>query len=289
MNNKICNQLGVLRALLALCCFLTFHLHADAQSTQSTTGSPTKKITFEGRAMARDVVEVLPRSEGLVVEAVEITGGSVKPGDQLFRVDPQSYQFIVDRLQARFNNLSRQFKNINKELKKQKGLLEKKLTTANKVHTVLIAYNIVRGNLEETKAQLIAAEFELENTVVKSTIKGMLSVVNVDVGDMARRDGKPAVVIVNYDPIFIVVHVEPAMYLKIRRRQLKGMKRATNIILKFEDGVIYPHEGESVGSFHRVDAETGKVAYLLSFPNPDLLIIPGLKVEVTAEFEGFSE
>jgi hypothetical protein len=74
----------------------------------------------------------------------------------------------------------------------------------------------------------------------------MLSDINVDVGDMARRDGKPAVVIVKYDPIFIVFHVEPAMYLKIRRRQLKGIKRATNIFLKFEDGVVYPHEGEYV-------------------------------------------
>lgn len=104
-----------------------------------------------------------------------------------FRVDPQSYQFVVDKLQARFYNLTRRFKNVENELKKQKDLLAKKLTTSNKVHSLLVAYNIIRGNLEETKSELSAAKFELENTVMKSPIDGMLSDINVDVGDTSRR------------------------------------------------------------------------------------------------------
>ena len=260
---------------------------AIAQNTQSTETGKTKMVRVEGRAMARETVEILPRSEGPVIEAVERVGGSVNRGDQLFRIDPTRYQFVVDGLQARFENLTRRFDEIEEELKKQKDLLAKKLTTSNKVHALLIAYNLTRGRLHETRAELSAAKFDLENTVVKSPINGLISEINVDVGDMSRREGKPALVIVRYDPILIVVDVEPSVHLNIRKRQIKNLKPATNITLIFKNGDVYPHKGQYVGSFHRVDEKTGKVPHLLTFPNPDLLIIPGLEVEVEGEFKGF--
>lgn len=289
MDNKIYNQISTLQTLLIVGCLLVFIPSSVVQSTQPTDASSTKKIEFDGHAMARDIIEVMPRSEGPVIETIEQIGERVGRGEQLFRVDPKSYQFVVDRLQARFDNLTRRFENVKKELKKQQKLLEKKLTTSNKVHSILVAYNIVRGNLEETKAELNAAKFELENTVIKSPIEGFISEINVDVGDMARRDGDPAMIIMKYDPIHIAIEVDPDQHRKIRERQLKGMGRATNITLKFTNGDIYQHKGTYVGSFLRVDKETGKVPLLLSFPNPDLLILPGQKARIVAEFEGFEE
>ncbi|MGI9481376.1 MAG: efflux RND transporter periplasmic adaptor subunit [Hyphomicrobiales bacterium] len=279
-------QFTLLICLTAACIFL-FPPTPGAQNTQSAEEAETKTVEFDGRAMARETIEVLPRSEGPVIEAIERVGRSVNQGEQLFRVDPTRYQFVVDRLQSRFDNLTQRYKNVKEELGKQKGLLDKKLTTSNKVHALMVAYNLIRGNLGEAKAELSAAKFDLENTVIRSPINGLVSEINMDVGDMARREGKPAVIIVKYDPIFIVIDVDPEVHLKIRKRQIKGMKQATNVRLKFTNGEVYPHTGTYVGSFHRVDEKTGKVSHLVTFPNPDLLIIPGLKVKVEGKFEGF--
>ena len=106
---------------------------------------------------------------------------------------------------------------------------------------------------------------------------------NARISGLGSRDGARLVVL-EYNPIKVIVEVEPELALELYKLRLEGKFELAEILLKFSDGTIYQHPGEYIGSSHRVNRKTGKVNHQVLFPNADLLILPGSTVTVIAKY-----
>jgi multidrug efflux pump subunit AcrA (membrane-fusion protein) len=54
------------------------------------------------------------------------------------------------------------------------------------------------------------------------------------------------------------------------------------LTLELPDGTMYPHRGRLLTVPYKFDSETGIGTVIAQFPNPNLLLRPGLKVKVTS-------
>ena len=243
-----------------------------------------KAIEIPGRAVARYIIEIIPQARGIVTEAVAKLGQRVKKGDLLIKIDPRAYQYIVDRAEAKLKNARVKQDTINRELVRMKGLVEKKLATTPKLYGLSVARDLAEGSAEEAEAELKIAKLNLSYTVIKSPIDGFVSEINTDTGDFLGQSDEPALVVLEYNPIKVIVEMEPELALELIKLRLDGKFELSEILLKFSDGTIYQHPGEHVGSSHQVNRKTGKVNHEVVFPNADLLILPGSTVTVIFKY-----
>lgn len=257
-----------------------------AQSEEDQNPDGFAQFEFAGRAAAWHRVEITPQTLGVVTDSVATIGMAVKQGDLLIQIDPKPYQYVLNRAQAKLDNARVRLEAVTKELKKQKELLEKKLTTATKVYGLVAAYNLAQGAVAEANAEVQSATYNLSSTEVRSPIDGIVSEINVEPGETVGRpnDNNAKLVVLKYHPINVIIEIDPEDHLKLRKRQLKGAAPASDIVLEFADGEVYPHRGKYVGSFHQLNEKTGKIGHVVTFPNPDLLIVPGLPVKIVAKF-----
>lgn len=72
------------------------------------------------------VVQVAPRVEGQVIEVLVTQGSEVKAGDPLFRLDPEPYQYEVDRLTASLAVSQTEIRALEAQLKSSKAIVEQR-------------------------------------------------------------------------------------------------------------------------------------------------------------------
>ena len=252
------------------------------------------QVEFNGRAMARDTIEIFPQVDGTVTEAVAQVGRWVKKNDPLLQIDPRLYQYAFDHATAVLNNARVHLQTVNGEIKRIKGLVDKKLISTNNLYTLTIAQTLAQGSAEQAEVRVKIAELELEQTTIRSPIDGFVSRINVDVGDTvgpkmmglnsASYAPEPALVILEYNPIRVTVEIDPVRSRNFRSDINADKLEITEIALKFADGSIYPHRGKYVGSSYQVSPKTGKVDHTVLFPNAELLVFPGSTVIVVITY-----
>lgn len=241
-------------------------------------------IEVDGRAKAFVEIEIYPEIRGIILSRNFDLGQAVKSGDILFTIDPESYQLAVERAQIDLDNARTALTVIETEIYRLSGLIEKKLVNLGAIFSLKVARDTARSHVNEVAADLKQAEVDLSHATMKSPIFGFVSLVNDDKGDLVFPEQAFAgsagqmMTIVNYDPIKIVVGIDPVHDLRMFNSRVPIEDLTYTIILP--NGLKYAHSGTFGGAYHRIDPETGLVTYELHFPNPDLLLLPGIRVKV---------
>lgn len=248
------------------------------QCLQAQELTQTRVLEFEGVAEPSSTVEIIPEVQGAITESVSEIGRRVKLGDILMHIDPEAYEIAVERARTRLKFAGIQHEAITNELKRLEDLFAKRLTTKDLIYTTNLAKQLAQGELEDAEVDLREAELRLEQTIIKTPIDGIISQINVNVGDIVGRTSDPAYVLVSYDPIRVRVFVDQQSDLEIARDMHRQKAILQKINLRLSDGSLHPQDGTFIGSSHQVDVSLGKVAYYLSFPNENLLILPGASV-----------
>jgi multidrug resistance efflux pump len=125
------------------------------------------------------VVEIVPRVTGRVVELAVEANENVKEGDLLFRVDPDPFQYEVDRLTA------------NLRLKKI-VLDDAKVLTGAKV-AAEIKLDRAQAEYDQTRAQLESARWSLKQATVVSPADGIITNLSLRPGQVASQLASMAV------------------------------------------------------------------------------------------------
>jgi multidrug resistance efflux pump len=125
------------------------------------------------------VVEIVPRVTGRVVELAVEANQNVKAGDLLFRVDPDPFQYEVDRLRA------------NLRLKKI-ILDDAKVLTGAQV-AAEIKRDRAQAEYDQTRAQLESARWSLQQATVFSPADGIITNLSLRPGQVASQLASMAV------------------------------------------------------------------------------------------------
>ncbi|WP_192980600.1 efflux RND transporter periplasmic adaptor subunit [Pseudomonas sp. EggHat1] len=223
-----------------------------------------------GRTSAYRIAEVRPQVNGIIQKRLFTEGSEVKAGQQLYQIDPATYQATFKSAQA--TQLS------------AKSLADRyKLLVADKAVSQQ-AYDEARAAALQADAALEQARIDLRYTKVMAPISGRIGRSAVTEGALVSNGQAGAMATIQQlDPIYVDVTQSSKELLRLRRdladgRLQKASDSAAKVALKLEDGSRYAHEGTLEFSEVAVDESTGSVTLRAVFPNPDHLLLPGMFV-----------
>ena len=234
-------------------------------------------ITTElpGRVAALRVADVRPQVNGIILKRLFVEGSEVKAGQQLYQIDPATYQATYDSATA--------------TLMSAHALAQRyKLLVASNAISKQDYDNALAADLS-AKAAVETAHINLVYTKVLSPISGRISRSAVTEGALVTANQATALATVQQlDMVYVDVTQPSSTLLRLKREAAAGQLQQNNagqapVRLRLEDGSDYTETGTLQFSEVTVDEGTGSVTIRAVFPNPQRLLLPGMFVREEIE------
>lgn len=226
--------------------------------------------TLPGRTVAVRTAEVRPQVDGIIQKRLFTEGSEVRAGQQLYQIDPATYQAAYDKALATLNN-------------DQATVRRYRVLVAD--HAVSEqTYDDAVASAAEAKADLDTARVNLNYTRVLAPISGRIGRSLFTEGALVTSGQTSYLTtITQLDPIYVDVSESARSLLELRNALASGRLKALNgheaaVQLTLEDGSVYPLDGRLEFSEVNVDEGTGSVTLRATFPNPGRILLPGMFV-----------
>ena len=243
----------------------------------------TLTTMLPGRVVASGVAEVRPQVNGIITERLFDEGAEVSVGDELYRIDPDSYE--ADRAMAagRVAQAEARARAAQKEEARVKELVDRKIASAQAFEAAVAEMEAADAGLLVAKAELHAAEIALARTVLKAPLSGVIGRSLTTQGALVTAgQASPLAVIRTLDPVLVDVTQSAAEMLAWRRGHATARLAGADltVTLHLGDGTPYEHTGTLTAADPHVNELTGVVTLRMKFPNPNRLLLPGMYVQV---------
>ncbi|WP_152668439.1 solvent efflux RND transporter periplasmic adaptor subunit SrpA [Pseudomonas frederiksbergensis] len=234
-----------------------------SQSLTLTTDLP-------GRTSAYRVAEVRPQVSGILQKRFFVEGTEVKLGQQLYQIDPRTYEAQLRRAEANrttAQNLARRYET----------LLKTKAVSKQQYDDALAAW-------KQAEADYQVARIDVQYTRVLSPISGRIGRSTVTEGALVTNgQAQSLATITQLDPIYVDVTQPITKLLGLQQALESGRLQKTGenqaeVSLTLDDGSAYPIPGTLKFSEVSVDPTTGSVTLRAEFPNPNRKLLPGMFV-----------
>lgn len=226
-----------------------------------------------GRTAAYRIAEVRPQVSGIVQKRLFAEGSEVKAGQQLYQIDPATYQATLKSAEASLLSASTL-------AKRYKMLVEEKAVSQQQ-------YDDANAARLQAEAAVEKARIDVKYTKVLAPIDGRIGRSRITEGALVSNgQAQELAVIQQLDPIYVDVTQSANDLLRLRReladgRLEKASDTAAQVSLRLEDGSDYQHKGTLEFSEVSVEASTGTVTLRAVFPNPDGILLPGMFVQAS--------
>jgi len=230
----------------------------------------TLTTDLPGRTSAFRVAEVRPQVQGILQERLFTEGSEVKKGQQLYQIDPRTYEAEVARSEASLataENLARRYER----------LLKTSAVSRQQYDDAVAA-------LKQAQAEVRVRRIDVQYTKVLAPISGRIGRSTITEGALVTTGQTQALsTVTQLDPIYVDV-TQPIVRLLALRRALdsghlqSAGKGQAEVSLTLEDGSVYPLTGTLKFSEVNVDQGTGSVTLRAVFPNPERELLPGMFV-----------
>lgn len=252
---------------------------------------------YTGRFEAVQRVEVRARVSGYL-DAVQFTDGDiVSKGDLLFVIDPRPFEAALARARAQEERAKASLALARAELRRFESLLERRAASQDDYDERVARTREAEAELAAVRAEIRAAELNLEFTEVRAPINGRISDARVDVGNLVTGETLQSdllTTIVSLDPIYFVFAASESDYLRYVRlsrsgRRTSSRETANPVWLKLMDENDWQHRGEMNFVDNELDPASGTMRGRAVFQNPERFFTPGvfgrLRVPGSGEYE----
>jgi membrane fusion protein, multidrug efflux system len=253
-------------------------------------------ITTElpGRTSAYLVAEVRPQVGGIIQKRLFDEGGDVKAGDVLYQIDPATYQAAYASAKAALARVEANITTVRYKADRYKELVVIKAVSRQENDDAFAALKQAEADIEAGRAAVETARINLAYTRVTAPIGGRIGKSSVTTGALVMAgQGAALATIQQMDPAYVDVTQSSANLLRLKQGMASGRLKhdganQARVKLLLEDGTPYPLEGTLKFSDVTVDPSTGSVILRTLFPNPKLILLPGMYVRAILE-EGVNE
>jgi membrane fusion protein (multidrug efflux system) len=237
-----------------------------------------------GRTEPYRIAEVRPQVGGIILKRMFEEGSEVREGQQLYQIDPKTYQAALDSARA--------------TLARTEAVLTSAKLLAGRYQPLVAAravsqqeYDNARAAELQAVADVAAAKAALETAVINLAYTKVSAPISGRIGRSAITDGALVTasqpdflaVIQQLDPIYVDVTQSSVELLRLRQEIRDGhfQKAAGGQLecaLVLEDGTEYGAKGQLEFSEVTVSRQTGAVTLRALFPNPYRVLLPGMFV-----------
>lgn len=244
----------------------------------------TLTTELSGRTEAYLISDVRPQVTGIIKKRDFVEGSEVKEGEQLYQIDPATYQAAVDVAEATLLRREATYATAEAKAGRYTALVTRDIVSRQNYDDAIAASNEAKADIAAARASLEQAKINLAYTEVKAPISGRIGRSSVTPGALVTANQTSALATVTQlDPIYVNVTQSVTDLLRLKRAFESGKLEAVGgdkakVTLKLEDGSNYQEPGTLQFSEVNVDQGTGTVVLRATFPNPKKLLLPGMYV-----------
>lgn len=247
-----------------------------------------------GRTTPHRIAEVRPQVSGIVLRRMFEEGADVKEGQQLYQIDPATYQAAYDSAKASVERAQATLTSAKLLAERYKPLVDAKAVSKQDYDNAIAAQQQAQADIASATAALETARINLVYTKVLAPISGRIGRSMVTEGALVTAQQATALATVQQlDPIYVDVTQASVELLRLRNELVAGQLKSVGANqvearLILEDGSEYTDPGRLEFSEVTVDQRTGSVTLRAVFPNPKGHLLPGMFVHARIE-EGVNE
>jgi len=235
---------------------------------------------------------VKPNVAGNIIQRYYTEGSVVKQGEPLFQIDPAPFQATLDKAKADLATAQATETKIQQDFVRAQNLLAGKVISVQEFQNQQQNYQASVAQVAAAQASVQSAQVNLDFTKVVSPIDGLSGLANYEVGTyVSPSSTQPLTTIVAIDPIKVVFQVGQDDYLSLITGSIKDPSNVTEqrkenesvgMQMILSDGTVYPQKGTFRAVNNQISTQTGSITVEGNFPNPGMLLKPGLFARVNA-------
>jgi HlyD family secretion protein len=195
--------------LVLLWIVVSFILSKREKPIPVTTEKAVRKtivqtVSATGKVQPETEVKISPEVAGEIIELPVEDGMSVKKGDLLLRIKPDSYRALLEQQEAAISaakatNLQQKatLMKVEQDLKRAEDLFNKKLISAQEYNAAQAASDVARNtyesslhDIERAQAASSQARDQLSKTTIYSPIDGTVTILNSKLGERLVATGQ---------------------------------------------------------------------------------------------------
>jgi len=243
---------------------------------------------LSGRVAASLTAEVRPQVGGIIQNRLFTEGSDVKAGEVLYQIVPSSYQAAYDGARAALGKAEANLTPLRLKAARYQELLKSEAVSEQDCDDISAAQKLAEAEIEAAKAALEAARINLDYTKVTAPISGRIGRSAVTNGALVTAGQPlPLATIQQLDPVYVDITQSSNEILRFRKERESGLLSSNEgqakVTLLLGDGAPYPLPGTLKLTEAFVDQGTGSVTLRTLFPNPKMVLLPGMFVRTVLE------
>jgi membrane fusion protein, multidrug efflux system len=238
--------------------------------------------------------QIQPQVSGYLIKQNYREGSLVRKGQVLFEIDPRPFQAVLDQARGQLAQAKGQLA----QAKAQLQLAEinvKRDTPLAAAHAIAqsqldndlqtraqqeAAVETSSASIKAAEASVEQAELNLGFTKVHSLLDGIAGIATTQIGNLVS----PTTVLTTVSqvsPIKAYFPISESEYLQVSERVKDGkgdwLRSGSTVPLQLTltNGNVYPQQGRILFADRQVEAQTGTIRIVGTFPNPNNLLRPG--------------
>lgn len=241
-------------------------------------------IELPGRIRASSTAEIRPQVNGIVREREFREGSEVEAGDILYRLEAEAFQAARDAAAATLQGAEAALAGAEARFGRTQRLAETNAVSAQTLDDARVDMLQAEASVSAATAALEAARINLNNTVIRAPIPGLIGASAVSVGSLVTANQSEALATVRQiDPVHVDLQDSSANLLRLRALGRAGMLGRNGggppqVGLTLEDGSEYDQTGTISLTEMTVSETTGTFTLRANIANPDRLLRPGMFV-----------
>lgn len=243
---------------------------------------------FSVRAQGSKETEVRARVGGILLKRNYVEGSAVKEGDVLFEIDPDQYQVALDRAVANMAQVEANLKNAETDWQRKDKLAKDRIVSEKALDEARAALDSYKAAYLQAKAEVNAAQLNLDYTKVTAPISGITSMETQSEGSLITANGE-LTTITQLDPIYVIFSASENEILSLTNMVDRGLiknpynKSEIFARVQFSDGTTYNQDGKINFINPSIDETTGTIKLRAVFPNPEQRLRPGQFLRLVME------
>ena len=239
-------------------------------ATVGTTNADMQS-TYPATIKGVQDVEIRPKVQGFLTRILVKEGQAVSAGQMLFEIDNITYQAQVRQAQAAVNAAQQQLNTAQLTYENSKKLHENKVIGDYELQTAKNSCESAQAQVAQAQAALVSAKEQLTYCYVKSPAAGVVGTLPFKKGALVSGSNVLTTVSdISTMEVYFSITEKDAMVLS-----QKGLASLPAVKLQLADGSVYAHEGTVTKMSGVIDATTGSVQLIASFPNREKILKSG--------------
>jgi RND family efflux transporter MFP subunit len=240
------------------------------------------RLGFLGQFSAIEQVELRAQVGGTLTGIHFTDGDIVKKGALLFTIDARPYEIKLAQATALLETASARRALADRELNRAQVLATKSFGTEQTVDQRTAEQRSAQGAVDDAKAQIRDAEFDLEHCRITAPFTGRIGTHLVSVGNLiagSRAATTPTTLLatmVSLDPIWLDFDMSESDFLAYSRDRLRTKDSAADKVeIALSDEARFLRQGTLDFVDNALNRASGTIHARATVPNPDRLLTPG--------------